>query len=40
MDITYIKKEVGERWLKEVREISSMLNGLIKRKKSFLKDYK
>jgi four helix bundle protein len=39
MDISYIKKELGEGWLKEVREISSMLNGLIKRKKSFIKNY-
>ena len=40
IDISYIKKDVGEGWLKEGREISSMLNGLIKRKKSFIKNYK
>lgn len=37
IDIGYIKKEVGEEWLREAREISSMLSGLIKTKRSFLK---
>jgi four helix bundle protein len=40
MDIGYIKKTVGEEWLREVREISSMLSGLIKTKRSFLKNKK
>jgi len=37
MDIGYIEKKVGEEWLKEGREISSMLSGLIKTKRGFLK---
>jgi four helix bundle protein len=40
IDIGYIKKEVGEEWLREAREISSMLSGLIKTKRSFLKNTK
>ena len=40
MDIGYIKKAVGEEWLREAREISSMLSGLIKTKRSFLKNTK
>ena len=38
MDIGYIKKEVGEGWLIDAREISSMLNGLIRRKKTFIRN--
>jgi hypothetical protein len=40
MDIGYIKKVVGEEWLREAREISSMLSGLIKTKRGFLKNTK
>jgi four helix bundle protein len=40
MDIGYIDKKVGEEWLKEGREISSMLSGLIKTKRGFLKNKK
>jgi four helix bundle protein len=40
IDIGYIKKAVGEEWLREAREISSMLSGLIKTKRSFLKNTK
>jgi four helix bundle protein len=40
IDIGYIKKEVGEEWLKEAREILSMLSGLIKTKRGFLKTAK
>jgi four helix bundle protein len=40
MDIGYVDKRVGEEWLKEAREISSMLSGLIKTKHSFLKNSK
>lgn len=38
MDIGYISKEVGEEWLKETSEISSMLGGLIKTKKGFIRN--
>ena len=38
MDIGYIEKEVGRQWLKEAVEISSMLGGLIKTKRGFLKN--
>jgi four helix bundle protein len=40
MDIGYIDKRVGENWLKEAREISSMLTGLVKTKRSFLRTTK
>lgn len=40
MDIGYIGKKVGEEWLKEARELSSMLSGLIKTKRSFLETSK
>lgn len=36
MEIGYIKVEIGERWLREAVEISSMLNALIRTRKSFL----
>ena len=36
MDIGYIPREPGERWLKEAKEISSMLGGLLKTKRKFL----
>jgi four helix bundle protein len=32
MDIGYIPKDLGARWLQETREISAMLMGLIKRR--------
>jgi four helix bundle protein len=38
IDIGYIKKEIGEEWLRELIEISSMLSGLIKTKRGFIKD--
>jgi len=40
IDIGYIDKKIGEEWLKETREISSMLSGLIKTKRGFLKNNK
>ena len=36
MKIGYVPEEVGKNWLREAKEISSMLSGLIKRKKSFV----
>jgi four helix bundle protein len=36
MKIGYVPEEVGKDWLREAKEISSMLSGLIKRKKSFV----
>jgi four helix bundle protein len=35
-EIGYIDPEIGKVWVKEVREISSMLAGLIKTKKRFI----
>ena len=32
MDIGYINKETGQAWIEEAREISMMLNGLMKKK--------
>ncbi len=40
MRIGYIPEEVGKDWLKEAKEISSMLSGLIKKKKSFVEKVK
>ncbi len=40
MDIGYIDKKVGEEWLSEARELSSMLSGLIKTERSFLENSK
>ena len=37
MDINYIPKDIGRRWLAEANEISAMLAGLIKTKRGFLK---
>ncbi len=37
MDIGYIGKEKGRGWIKTAKEISSMLSGLIKTKKNFLR---
>ena len=37
MDIDYIPKEIGERWIAETIEISSMLGGLIKSQKGYIK---
>jgi four helix bundle protein len=37
IDIAYIDKGVGEKWLKEASELSSMIGGLIKTKRLFLK---
>jgi four helix bundle protein len=38
IDIEYIPKEIGDRWIKETEEISSMLGGLIKSQKSYIKN--
>lgn len=38
MDIGYIPKDVGKKWVQETIEISSMLSGLIKTKRGFLKN--
>ena len=40
MDIEYIPKDVGKKWLAEATEISAMLSGLIKTKRGFLKNNK
>lgn len=37
IDIGYIRAEFGNIWVKETREISSMLAGLIRTKKRFVK---
>jgi hypothetical protein len=36
MDIEYIPKNIGKKWLEEATEISAMLSGLIKTKRGFL----
>ena len=36
MEIGYIRKDVGNRWIQESREISAMLSGLIKSKRKNL----
>ena len=38
MDIEYIPKDMGKRWIGEATEISAMLGGLIKTKRGFLGD--
>jgi len=38
LDIGYIDEETGKAWIKEATEISSMLSGLIKTKRRFIKD--
>jgi len=37
MDIGYIDADLGKRWIPETEELSHMLGGLIKTKRSFLK---
>jgi four helix bundle protein len=37
IEIGYIERMTGERWIQETREISLMLGGLIKTKRSFIK---
>ena len=37
IDIDYIPKDVGKKWIQETLEISSMISGLIKTKRGFLK---
>ena len=37
IDIGYIPKRIGKKWLKETTEISAMLSGLIKTQRGFLK---
>ena len=36
MEIGYIPKDIGRKWIEESTEISSMLSGLIKTKRGFL----
>jgi hypothetical protein len=36
MEIAYIDVVLGKRWIAETEEISSMIGGLIKTKRSFL----
>jgi hypothetical protein len=36
MDIGYIDREVGARWLSEAIEISSMLSSLMKARRKFI----
>lgn len=36
MDIGYIDRVTGKEWIKEAKEISSMLGGLIKTKRKFI----
>ena len=38
MDVEYIPKDVGKRWIGEAAEISAMLSGLIKTKRSFIQN--
>ena len=38
MEIGYIPKDLGKDWIQETIEISSMLSGLIKTKRGFLKN--
>ena len=38
VEIEYIPKDLGRKWIKETVEISSMLSGLIKTKRGFLKN--
>jgi len=38
MDIGYIDQKVAKKWLAEATEISSMLSGLIKTRRGFLKN--
>ena len=38
MEIEYIPKDVGKRWIEEAIEVSSMISGLIKTKRGFIKD--
>jgi four helix bundle protein len=37
IEIGYIERMTGERWIQETQEISLMLGGLIKTKRSFIK---
>ncbi len=39
VDIGYIEKEVGTVWIKETKEISAMIVGLIQIRKSFVKKH-
>jgi four helix bundle protein len=38
MDIGYIDADLSKRWISETEELSNMIGGLIKTKRSFLKD--
>jgi four helix bundle protein len=37
MEIKYIKRNTGQEWISEAKEISSMLKGLIQARRKFLK---
>ena len=39
MDIGYINQATGKSWIKEVKEISSMLGGLMKTKRKFIQGH-
>lgn len=36
MDVEYIPREIGQSWIRETEEISLMLGGLIRKRRSFL----
>jgi hypothetical protein len=38
MEIGYIPKGIGKKWIGEATEISSMLSGLIKTKRGFIEN--
>jgi len=38
IDIGYIEKGIGKEWLRQAKEISSMLSGLIKTKRNLLRE--
>jgi len=38
MDIGYIRKDIGKKWIVETTEVSAMISGLIKTKRGFLKN--
>ena len=38
MEIEYIPRDVGKRWIEEAIEISSMISGLIKTKRGFIRN--
>ena len=40
MDIGYIDTNIGKEWIKETEEISSMISGLIKTRRTFITQHK